>query len=75
MLQLFVMRIKISAIYLNFFFITAKQYCTPISSSIGLTAVPPSGTVLNPKGFDTVFILWDSAGIQHLSNKQNYAET
>ena len=41
MLQFFAMRIKISAIYLKCFFITAKQYCLPISSSIRLTAVPP----------------------------------
>ena len=42
MLQFFVMRIKISAVYFNFSFTTTKQYCLPISSSIGLTAVPPT---------------------------------
>ena len=47
MLQFFAMRIKISAIYLKFFFITAKQYCLPISSSIRLTAVPPLGNNTN----------------------------
>ena len=41
MLQFFVILIKVFAGYLNFFFTTAKQYCLPISSSIGLTAVPP----------------------------------
>ena len=48
MLQFFAMRIKISAIYLKFFFITAKQYCLPISSSIRLTAVPPRWTLAEP---------------------------
>lgn len=41
LLQIFVMRIKIFAGYLNFFFTMAKQYCLKIGSSGLLAAVPP----------------------------------
>lgn len=41
LLQIFVMRIKIFAGYLNIFFTTAKQYCLKIGSYGLLAAVSP----------------------------------
>ncbi len=73
MLQFLVISIKIFAVYFNFFFITAKQYCLPISSSIGLTAVPPkngNNTNTKTKMEFVLFFYNDYFGIKVETNVQ-----